>query len=145
MLGAPYAPLEFFNEWKRIDDEEEPGVVSLDTLIKGTCRPARFLDLVENFIAFEEGKLGLVKKLAQDPPVARRQPRASRRSTTSGENRGRLGVFWHTQGSGKSLSMLFFARKVLRKKPGDWTFLIVTDRDRTRRPDRRTPSRPAAH
>ena len=44
------------------------------------------------------------------------------------ENRGRLGVFWHTQGSGKSLSMLFFARKVLRKKPGDWTFLIVTDR-----------------
>ena len=44
------------------------------------------------------------------------------------ENRGRLGVFWHTQGSGKSLSMLFFARKVLRTKPGDWTFLIVTDR-----------------
>ena len=45
-----------------------------------------------------------------------------------GENQGRLGVFWHTQGSGKSLSMLFFARKVLRKKAGDWTFLIVTDR-----------------
>ena len=44
------------------------------------------------------------------------------------KNRGRLGVFWHTQGSGKSLSMLFFARKVLRKKPGDWTFLVVTDR-----------------
>jgi type I restriction enzyme, R subunit len=44
------------------------------------------------------------------------------------DNRGRLGVFWHTQGSGKSLSMLFFARKVLRKKLGDWTFLIVTDR-----------------
>ncbi len=65
VLGAPYAPLEFFNEWKRIDDEEEAGVVSLDTLIKGTCRPARFLDLVENFIAFEESKLGLVKKLAK--------------------------------------------------------------------------------
>src|SRR5215211_7227165 len=44
------------------------------------------------------------------------------------ENEGRLGVFWHTQGSGKSLSMVFFSQKVLRKLTGDWTFLIVTDR-----------------
>ena len=66
VLGAPYAPLEFFAEWKRIDDEEEAGVVSLDTLIRGTCRPARLLDIVENFIAFEEGKRGLVKKLAKN-------------------------------------------------------------------------------
>jgi hypothetical protein len=50
---------------ERADDEEEPGVVSLDTLIKGTCRPARFLDIVENFIVFEEGKHGLVKKLVK--------------------------------------------------------------------------------
>ncbi len=41
---------------------------------------------------------------------------------------GRLGVFWHTQGSGKSVSMMFFAQKVLRKVPGNWTFVIVTDR-----------------
>ncbi len=41
---------------------------------------------------------------------------------------GRLGVFWHTQGSGKSLSMLFFTQKVLRRKPGNWTFVMVTDR-----------------
>ena len=54
--------------------------------------------------------------------------RALRAVDKIAENRGRLGVFWHTQGSGKSLSMLFFARKVLRKKPGDWTFLVVTDR-----------------
>lgn len=45
-----------------------------------------------------------------------------------GETRGKLGVFWHTQGSGKSLSMLYFAQKVLRTKPGNWTFVIVTDR-----------------
>ncbi|HEX8231008.1 MAG TPA: HsdR family type I site-specific deoxyribonuclease, partial [Chloroflexia bacterium] len=44
------------------------------------------------------------------------------------ENRGKLGVFWHTQGSGKSYSMLFFSQKVLRKLPGNWTFLLVTDR-----------------
>ena len=41
---------------------------------------------------------------------------------------GKLGVFWHTQGSGKSVSMIFFAQKVLRKVPGNWTFVIVTDR-----------------
>ena len=127
VLGAPYALLDYFSEWKRIDDEEEPGVVSLDTLIRGTCRPARFLDIVENFIAFEEGKQGTVKKLAKTHQLlgVNRALAAVDKLT---ENRGRLGVFWHTQGSGKSLSMLFFARKVLRKKPGDWTFVVVTDR-----------------
>ena len=45
-----------------------------------------------------------------------------------GENRGRLGVFWHTQGSGKSLSMVMFAEKVLRRLGGNWTFVIITDR-----------------
>ena len=127
VLGAPYALLDYFSEWKRIDDEEEAGVVSLDTLIRGTCRPARFLDIVENFIAFEEGKQGTVKKLAKTHQLlgVNRALAAVDKLT---ENRGRLGVFWHTQGSGKSLSMLFFARKVLRKKPGDWTFVVVTDR-----------------
>jgi type I restriction enzyme R subunit len=127
VVGASHAPLEYFNEWKRIDAEEEPGVVSLDTLIKGTCRPARFLDIVENFIAFEECKHGLIKKLAKTHQLLGVN-RAIAAVDKIEENRGRLGVFWHTQGSGKSLSMLFFARKVLRKKTGDWTFLIVTDR-----------------
>jgi hypothetical protein len=45
-----------------------------------------------------------------------------------GANQGRLGVFWHTQGSGKSYSMVFFAQKILRTVPGNWTFVIVTDR-----------------
>ena len=127
VLGCAEAPLEYFNEWKRIDDEEEPGVVNLETLIRGTCRPARFLDLVENFIAIEEGKQGLVKKLARNHQLLGVN-RALAAVDRLAENRGRLGVFWHTQGSGKSLSMMFFARKVLRKKPGDWTFVIVTDR-----------------
>lgn len=127
VLGGAEAPLEYFNEWKRVDEEEEPGVVSLDTLIKGTCRPTRFLDIVENFIVFEEGKHGLVKKLVKTHQLLGVN-RAIAAVDKIAENRGRLGVFWHTQGSGKSLSMVFFARKVLRKKPGDWTFVIVTDR-----------------
>jgi type I restriction enzyme, R subunit len=85
------------------------------------------LDLLENYIAFEEGKLGLVKKLAKNHQLLGVN-RALRAVGDIADNNGRLGVFWHTQGSGKSLSMLFFARKVLRKKPGDWTLLIVTDR-----------------
>ena len=44
------------------------------------------------------------------------------------ERQGKLGVFWHTQGSGKSISMMFFAQKVMRKVPGNWTFVLVTDR-----------------
>jgi type I restriction enzyme R subunit len=127
VLGGAHTPLDYFAEWKRVDEEDEPGVVSLDTLIKGTCRPARFLDIIENFIVFEEGKHGLVKKLVKIHQLLGVN-RAIAAVDRIAENRGRLGVFWHTQGSGKSLSMLFFARKVLRKKPGDWSFVIVTDR-----------------
>ena len=46
-----------------------------------------------------------------------------------GEGRKRLGVFWHTQGSGKSLSMVFFTQKILRTLPGTWSFVVVTDRE----------------
>jgi type I restriction enzyme, R subunit len=89
--------------------------------------PGGFLDIVENFIAFEEGKHGVIKKLAKTHQLLGVNCAIAAIDKIE-ENRGRLGVFWHTQGSGKSLSMLFFARKVLRKKTGDWTFLIVTDR-----------------
>jgi type I restriction enzyme, R subunit len=127
VMGAPLAPFDYFAEWKKIDREEEEGFVSLETLIRGICRPERFLDLVENFVAFEEGKKGLVKKVAKTHQFLG----VNKAIAAVGElkdNQGRLGVFWHTQGSGKSLSMLFFARKVLRKLPGNWTFLVVTDR-----------------
>ena len=126
-LHAPLAEFDYFADWKKVDDEEEEGRVSLETLIRGTCRPGRFLDLLENFIVFEEGRTGLTKKLAKNHQLLGVN-RALAAVEQLGANQGRLGVFWHTQGSGKSLSMLFFARKVQRKLPGDWTFVIVTDR-----------------
>ncbi len=104
-----------------------PGVVSLETLIRGTCRPARFLDLVENFIAFEEGKRGLVKKLAKNHQLLGVN-RAIEAVDEIEENQGRLGVFWHTQGSRQEPVDAVLRRKVLRKTPGNWTFVIVTDR-----------------
>jgi type I restriction enzyme R subunit len=126
-VGATFAPWERFGEWKRLDHESEPGVVSLETAIHGLCEPARLLDMVESFVAYLERPGGLVKLLAQNHQVlgVNAAMRALRDPTTRD---GRLGVFWHTQGSGKSLSMVFFTQKVLRREPGNWTFVMVTDR-----------------
>ena len=126
-VGATFALWERFGDWKKVADEEEPGVVSLETAIRGLCEPARLLDVVENFVAYLERPGGLVKVLAQNHQVlgVNAAIRALRDERTRA---GRLGVFWHTQGSGKSLSMLFFTQKVLRREPGNWTFVMVTDR-----------------
>jgi len=130
-MGSSFAPWEHFFEWKRINDEGEKGVVSLDTLIRGTCTRDRLLDIVENFIVYEAGKGGLVKKVAKNHQylgVNKALAEVAKVRERPDDEAGRLGVFWHTQGSGKSLSMIFFSRKVLRKLEGNWTFLVVTDR-----------------
>jgi type I restriction enzyme R subunit len=126
-VGASFADWERFGEWKRVDDESEPGIVSLETAIHGLLEPSRLLDVVENFIAYLERPGGPVKMLAQNHQVL--GVNAAMRALADPETRdGRLGVFWHTQGSGKSLSMLFFTQKVLRRRSGNWTFVLVTDR-----------------
>jgi type I restriction enzyme R subunit len=126
-VGSTFAPWERFGEWKRVEEEAEPGIVSLETAIRGLCAPARLLDAVENFIAYLERPGGLRKVLAQNHQLL--GVNAALRAMRSERGRsGRLGVFWHTQGSGKSLSMLFFTQKVLRREPGNWTFVMVTDR-----------------
>lgn len=126
-VGATYAPYEHFVEWKKAGSEDELPAAGLEVAIRGVGKPERFLDLVENFVAFEKAKGGLIKKLAKNHQFLGVN-RAYAAVDKISETRGRLGVFWHTQGSGKSLSMLYFAQKVLRRKPGNWTFVIVTDR-----------------
>ena len=131
-VGSTFAPWQFFNEWKRINDEGEEGVVSLETVIRGLCAPDKLLDVVENFIVFEQEKSGLVKKLAKNHQflgVNRAIVEVINSKERPEGEAGRLGVFWHTQGSGKSLSMVFFCQKILRTVPGNWTFVIVTDRN----------------
>ena len=127
-VGSTFAPWEHFYEWKRINEEGEKGVVSLETAIRGMCEKDRLIDLLENFLVFEEERGGLIKKLAKNHQFLGVNQAISQVQGL-GENQGRLGVFWHTQGSGKSLSMVFFTQKVLRTIPGSWTFVIVTDRD----------------
>ena len=127
LVGSTTASWEHFSEWKKVASEEEQGVISLETVLRGTCSPHRLLDLVENFCLFKEVPGGLIKIVAKNHQYLG-VTSALEAQEEVGQREGRLGVFWHTQGSGKSISMIFFAQKVLRKKPGNWTFVIVTDR-----------------
>jgi type I restriction enzyme R subunit len=186
--GSITSQWEHFNEWKRLD-EADKGKVDAEVLLNGMLAHDRLLDIVENFILFDESKPGATRKVVarnhqvlgvnravasvrrqeelkrEFPPDRRLQHRVvelplerraradERRRTFAAEHDpaievlpsfipegpvsiierahadlGRLGVFWHTQGSGKSYSMAFFAEKVRRKVPGNFTFLLMTDR-----------------
>ncbi len=126
-LGTLTAGWEHFSRWKKIGDEEEEGVISLETLVRGTCAPARFLDIVENYTLFHETQGGTAKIVAKNHQYLGVESALAAVGQVR-ENQGKLGVFWHTQGSGKSFSMIFFSRKILRKLGGNWTFVVVTDR-----------------
>lgn len=127
-LGSKY---EFFSEWKRLK-EEDAGSVELETMLRGICRKENFLDLFENFILFDHSGGKTVKILARN-----HQYLGVNEAVKAYENRklnhGKLGVFWHTQGSGKSYSMLFLAQKIRRKFAGSPTIIVLTDRDELNR------------
>lgn len=178
--GSITSRWEQFAQWKRID-EKAAARLDAQMLLDGMLARERLLDLVENFILFDDSRAGGTRKivarnhqvmgvnnavgavvhqaaLKQEFPVGSRlleyrvempklrkaaegPPAASRYSppdASPGEltllkpahpELGRLGVFWHTQGSGKSYSMAFFAEKVRRVVPGNFTFVVMTDRD----------------
>ena len=126
-FGSLTSPYTYFQEWKRLQ-EEAVGRVDWETMLRGMCAKDNFLDIFENFILFDDSK-GETRKI-----IARNhQYLGVNRAVESAKNRqvqaGKLGVFWHTQGSGKSYSMAFFTRKIHRKLPGNFTFLILTDRE----------------
>ena len=178
--GSITSEWDHFAEWKR-RDENDKGTVEAQALLEGMLAKDRLLDLVENFILFDESKPGRTRKVVgrnhqvlgvnqavasvqhqedikrQFPPGERLRhrlvelpaepppepavpskslaPARGREATTlaiverAHPDLGRLGVFWHTQGSGKSYSMAFFAEKVRRTVPGNFTFLLMTDRE----------------
>jgi type I restriction enzyme R subunit len=186
--GSITSEWEHFYEWKRLI-EADKGKVDAEILLDGMLAHDRLLDIVENFILFDEGKPGATRKVVArnhqvlgvnlavssvehqevlkrefpleqrlqhrviELPLERRVIADERRhlSAPQGEtgapalpsfipegpveiverahpDLGRLGVFWHTQGSGKSYSMAFFAEKIRRKVAGNFTFLLMTDR-----------------
>ena len=127
-VGSLTADWERFFEWKRIERENELRRVSLEVMLRGTCDRSRLLDLVENFTLFSEHKAGLVKIIGQNHQFLGVNNAIASMLAARKLGHGRGGVFWQTQGSGKSFSMVFFAQKVLRKVAGNWTFVVVTDR-----------------
>lgn len=123
-LGSKY---EFFHEWKRLA-ESDPGSVALETMLRGICRKKNFLDLLENFILYDHSGGYTAKILARNHQYLGVNE-AVKAYAGRKLNDGKLGVFWHTQGSGKSYSMVFLAQKIRRKFAGSPTFVILTDRD----------------
>ncbi|MBQ8606529.1 MAG: type I restriction endonuclease subunit R [Clostridia bacterium] len=123
-MGSKY---DFFHEWKRLK-EDEVGAVDLETMLLGICDKRNFMDLFENFILFDHSGGRTAKIFARN-----HQYLGVNEAVESYKARklkdGKLGVFWHTQGSGKSYSMVFLAQKIRRKFAGSPTFVILTDRD----------------
>jgi type I restriction enzyme R subunit len=126
-LGTVSARYEHFSEWKRLE-EEDAGTVDMETLLRGVFDKTSLLDLFENFILFDRSAGEPVKILARNHQYlgVNRAVQAVRERKA---RQGKLGVFWHTQGSGKSYSMVFFTRKVHRKLGANYTFLVCTDRE----------------
>ena len=123
-LGSKY---EFFHEWKRLVEEDQ-GSVALETMLRGICKKENFLDLFENFILYDHSGGHTCKILARNHQYLGVNE-AMKAYSARKLNNGKLGVFWHTQGSGKSYSMVFLAQKVRRKFEGSPTFVILTDRE----------------
>ena len=126
-VGSLTSPYEFYNDWKKIESEDEEPKEDLRTLIFGFCDKERLLDILENFVLFDDSK-GKVKKIVPRYFQYYGTNRAFENVVSRNYLEGRLGVFWHTQGSGKSYSMVFLSQKVLRRLVGNFTFIIVTDR-----------------
>ncbi len=126
-VGSFTAEWEHFSEWKRIESEDEQQNTSLEVLLRGVCQPGKLLDIIENFTLFMEVQGGTIKLISKNHQYLGVN-NAIKALQENESNLGKLGVFWHTQGSGKSVSMIFFAQKVHRKMQGHWTYVVVTDR-----------------
>lgn len=136
-IGSVTGKYQHFHEWKRITEEDE-GIVALDRIIVGVCEKKRFLDLFENFILFDNSLGKVVKLIARNHQFIgvnkaieniQHKEQLYKLGEISLEEKQKLGIFWHTQGSGKSYSMVFFCQKIHHKFTGSYTFLIVTDRN----------------
>ena len=149
-IGTLTAGKEWFKPWKTVTGEvlAAAGTPELRTLLHGACAPDRFLALIRDFIVFEDDGGPLVKKMAsyhqfhavraalsetlRAAELQRQAPYADETGHRRGGDPGdrRIGVVWHTQGSGKSLTMAFYAGSVIREPTmSNPTIVMLTDRN----------------
>ena len=157
-IGTLTAGREWFKPWRTISGESLAAATmpQLQVMLEGVCAPARFLSLVRDFIVFEDdGSGALAKKMAgyhqfhavgtavaetlraaelqKTGAVVAREPRGryeSGRKTGGAPGDRRIGVVWHTQGSGKSLTMAFYAGRIIREPAmANPTVVVLTDRN----------------
>jgi len=136
-LGSLTGQWEHFFGWLRINDEKEKvdryqigqTGTSLERMVEGLLQPERLLDYVENFVLYHRETNKILAQNHQFIGVNHALVQFEARNTQPASERGKLGVFWHTQGSGKSFSMVFYVRKIFRKLSGNFSFVVVTDRD----------------
>ena len=132
-VGSYTSGWEYFFKWLRAEDEKEKvntkeikkSGTSLERIISGLFPQNKLLDYLENFILYYNDNAKLVAQNHQFIGVNKSVESFAHRK----EKKGKLGVFWHTQGSGKSFSMIFLYRKISRKFKGNFSFVIVTDRN----------------
>lgn len=132
-VGSITSEWEHFFNWLRAEDEREKVDLaeirkkgtSLEGIVEGLLPRRKLLDYVENFILYYKETQKIIAQNHQFIGVNRAYDTFLKRE----ELQGKLGVFWHTQGSGKSFSMIFYARKIFRKQTGNFTFVVVTDRE----------------
>lgn len=136
-VGSFNSDWEHFFVWLRPDDEtekidreaiEEQGI-SIERALAGLFPHERLRDYIENFILFYNETEKVIAQNHQFIGVNKGFKVFAERQNQKEDGKGKLGVYWHTQGSGKSFSMIFYARKIWRKMTGNFTFLVVTDRD----------------
>ena len=156
-IGTLTAGREWFKPWRTISGEAlaDPRLPQLQVMIEGVCEPSRFLALIRDFIVFEDdGSGALVKKMAgyhqlhavqtavaetlraaelqrEVVGVAEAAGRYESGRQAGGEpGDRRIGVVWHTQGSGKSLTMAFYAGRIIREPAmHNPTIVVLTDRN----------------
>ncbi len=156
-IGTLTAGREWFKPWRTITGEEEAeaSLPQLQVMLEGVCTPERFLTMIRDFIVFEDDGSGdLVKKMAGyhqfhavEVAVGETLRAAPLRENPSDRDRGadaeaqdrrlggvagdrRIGVVWHTQGSGKSLTMAFYAGRIIREhEMANPTVVVITDRN----------------
>jgi type I restriction enzyme R subunit len=128
-VGTISTPAEHFAQWKSMDPTEDEGRSQLEVQLRGVFEPGRLLDLIENFVLFQSDGAKTWKVMAKYHQVDAVNRAVEAAHAARGAD-GRAGVVWHTQGSGKSLTMAFFTLKI-RRDPRfeNPTIVALTDRN----------------